>query len=163
MPTALAAGSALSIDSRTCRSAALRRSAALPRVGQWMLIVLMLIGAAPGGAGGGMKVTALFHLFRGTRRALRQQPGLRITGIAAVWIASYLLIVLPTLLALLVALPEIPADRIVFLAASAVGLVGLSHDPVSFAGPGLLHPLACDAPRSIDAAAGALVDGANDR
>src|SRR5205814_5063498 len=58
------------------------------RAAQWMLIVLMLIGAAPGGSGGGMKVTALFHFVRGVRRSLRREASLRITGIAATWIAG---------------------------------------------------------------------------
>ena len=96
----------------------------------------MLIGAAPGSAAGGMRVTSLFHLVRGTRRALNRERGLRITGIAATMIASYLLLVLATTLGLLATVPEIPGDRILFLAASAVGLVGLSHDYVAVQGPG---------------------------
>src|SRR5687768_6963536 len=51
--TALASGSALSIDSRSA-GLPLYSLGSLPRVGQWVLIVLMLIGAAPGSAGGGM-------------------------------------------------------------------------------------------------------------
>lgn len=133
--TALAAGSALSIDGRSA-GLPLYSLGALPRVAQWVLIALMLIGAAPGGAGGGMKVTSLFHLFRGTRRALGRAVGLRITGVAAVMIIAYLLIVLLTTLALLAAVPEIPGDRVLFLATSAVGLVGLSHDYVAIEGPG---------------------------
>src|SRR6185503_17569318 len=105
-------------------------------VSQWIVIMLMLIGAAPGSAGGGMKVTALYHLFRGTCRALNRQPGLRISGIAAVMITSYLLLVLATTLALLATIPEVPGDRVLFLAASAVGQVGLSHDYIAFEGPG---------------------------
>jgi trk system potassium uptake protein TrkH len=106
-------------------------------VAQWLLIGLMLIGAAPAGSGGGMKVTSLFHLWRGTRRALNREGGLRITGIAAAWIAAYLAIVFLTLLGLLATLPDMPADRLVFLAASAVGNVGLSHDPLAVTGGGL--------------------------
>jgi trk system potassium uptake protein TrkH len=135
--TTFATGSAMSIDGRSCGFPYISIGV-MARPAQWMLIGLMLIGAAPAGAGGGIKVTTLFHFGRGTRRALSSQPGERITGIAAVWIATYLLIVLVTLLALLAALPELPADRLVFLAVSAVGTVGLSHDPVSFAGPGLI-------------------------
>jgi Trk-type K+ transport system membrane component len=97
----------------------------------------MLIGAAPGGSGGGMKVTALFHLFRGVRRSLRREVGLRITGIAGTWVAGYFLILLLTLLGLLSTVGEMPADRLVFLTASAVGNVGLSHDPLALTGGGL--------------------------
>jgi trk system potassium uptake protein len=133
--TAVTAGSALSIDSRSAGLPLLSPSL-LPRASQWVLIVLMLIGAAPGSAAGGMKVTSLFHLVRGTRRALNRERGLRITGIASTMIASYLLLVLATTLGLLATIPEIPGDRLLFLAASAVGLVGLSHDYVALQGPG---------------------------
>ena len=132
---AATAGSALSIDSRSA-GLPLFSLGTLPRASQWVLIVLMLIGAAPGSAAGGMKVTSLFHLLRGTRRALNRERGLRITGIASTLIASYLLLVLATTLGLLATIPEIPGDRILFLAASAVGLVGLSHDYVALQGPG---------------------------
>jgi trk system potassium uptake protein TrkH len=131
----LAAASTLSLDSRTC-GLPFVTIGTLSRPAQWVLIALMLIGAAPAGTGGGMKVTALFHLFLGTRRALRGEKGLRITGIAAGWVGIYLLIVFLTLLGLLGTLPELPADRLVFLAVSAVGNVGLSHDPVSITGTG---------------------------
>ena len=135
LATVLAAGSGLSIDSRSA-GLPLYALGSLSRVSQWVLIVLMLIGAAPGSAGGGMKVTALFHLFRGTKRALNRQPGLRITGIAAVMIVSYLALVLVTTLALLATIPEVPGERVLFLAASAVGQVGLSHDYIAFQGAG---------------------------
>ena len=84
-----------------------------------------------------MKVTSLFHIWRGTRRALNREGGLRITGIAATWIGAYLAIVLLTLLGLLATLPDLTPDRLVFLAASAVGNVGLSHDPIAVTGGGL--------------------------
>jgi trk system potassium uptake protein TrkH len=133
MSTALGIGSALSLDSRSS-GLPLTPSGGLPRYSQWMLLALMLIGAAPGGAGGGMKVTSIFHLWRGTTGALRRGTSLRITGIAAVLIASYTLLIFLTTLALFAALPELPGDRVFFLAASAVGSVGLSHDPVAFEG-----------------------------
>jgi trk system potassium uptake protein TrkH len=132
----VALSSALSLDARTA-GFPLAAVGSLSRVAQWLLIGLMLIGAAPAGSGGGMKVTSLFHLWRGTRRALNREGGLRITGIAATWIAAYLAIVFLTLLGLLATLPDMPADRLVFLAASAVGNVGLSHDPLAVTGGGL--------------------------
>jgi trk system potassium uptake protein TrkH len=132
--TAAATGSALSIDARSA-GLPLRSLGGLPRFSHWMIIALMLVGAAPGSAGGGMKLTSLFHLFRGTRRSLQRVVGLRITGVAAVMVASYLLLVFATTLALLAALPELPGDRVFFLATSAVGLVGLSHDPIAYEGP----------------------------
>src|SRR5262249_28171719 len=77
--TRVALSAALSL---AARSAGLPFAAvgSLSRVAQWLLIVFMLIGVAPAGTGGGVKVTSLFHLWRGTRRALRGERGLRITG-----------------------------------------------------------------------------------
>ena len=130
----IVAASALSLDARSA-GFPIAIIGGMSRVAQWLLIVLMLIGAAPGGAGGGLKVTALFHFFRGTRRALRREGASRVTGIAATWIATYLLLVFITLLALLATLPEMAVDRLIFLAVSALGTVGLSHDPIALEGP----------------------------
>ncbi len=132
----IATASAFAIDGRSC-GLPLAPLSAIARASQWALIVLMTIGAAPAGTAGGMKVTALFHGWRGTRRALRREPGLRITGIAATWIVVYLLIVFTTLLALQASLPDVNTDRLAMLAASAVGNVGLSHEPVVTTGTGL--------------------------
>ena len=134
--TRVATASALSLDARTC-GLSFVTIGSLPRATQWLLIVFMMIGAAPAGTAGGMKVTALFHLGRGTRRALARERGLRITGVAAVWIVSYLALCFLTLIGLLATLPELPADRLVFLSVSAISNVGLSHDPVSVTGGGL--------------------------
>ncbi|HYO09262.1 MAG TPA: hypothetical protein VER17_09840 [Tepidisphaeraceae bacterium] len=133
---ALATGSALSIDGRTA-GLPLHAPAAMTRAAQWLLIALMLIGAAPGGTAGGVKVTALFHAWRGTRRALRREAGLRVTGIAATWILGYALLVFATVLGLLATLPEMAADRLLMLAASSVSNTGLSHEPVTLTGGGL--------------------------
>ena len=132
----IATGSALSIDSRTC-GLPLATIGSLSRPAQWVLIVMMMIGAAPAGTAGGMKVTAMFHGWRGTRRALRREGGMRITGIAATWIVGYVLIVFATFLALLASMPETSADRLAMIAASAVGNVGLSHEPLSVRGAAL--------------------------
>jgi trk system potassium uptake protein TrkH len=132
----LASGSALAIDSRST-GFPLVSIANLSRPQQWLLIGFMLIGAAPASAAGGMGVTVLHHFFRGAARALKRQPGLRITGIAAIWIVIYLILVGLTLLALLGTVGDQPADRLVFLAASSVGAVGLAHEPITITGPGL--------------------------
>jgi trk system potassium uptake protein TrkH len=158
--TALAAGSALSIDSRSA-GLPVYHIGGLPRASQWVVIVLMLVGAAPGSAGGGMKVTSLFHLVRGARRALNRDKGLRISGIATVMIASYLLLILATTLALLATIPEVPGERVLFLAASAVGQVGLSHDYIAFEGTGELRVVRRDAAGTGAADGDPLVGGAN--
>ncbi len=102
-----------------------------PRAMQWLLIVFMLIGASPGGTGGGMKATTFYVLFGGTRRLLAgQNPG-RGFGIAMSWVGMYLGMALGGLVLLLMAEPQMGADRVAFLAASALGNVGLAHDTLS--------------------------------
>ncbi len=133
----LASGSVFSINSRTC-GLPLASPSSLSRVSQWLLMVFMMIGAAPAGSGGGMKVTALYHAWQEKRRALRREPGLRINGIAGAWMIIYLAMLLATFLGLLASMPETSADRLALLASSAVGNVGLSNEPLSVTGPGLL-------------------------
>ena len=130
----------------SCSVAAVNtRSAGLPvqspavftAAGQWLLMLLMLIGAAPGGTAGGVKTTTLFQLGRGIRDVLAGRAPGRVTGIAVVWVAGYLLALFAGILLLLSTDPQMPADRVLFLCCSALGNVGLSHDPVSNTGPGL--------------------------
>jgi trk system potassium uptake protein TrkH len=134
---ALATGSAASIDARTA-GLPLVSITGMTRFAQWLIIALMMIGAASGSTAGGLKLTTVFELFRGTDRALRRQIPGRIFGIAVAWLGLYLLILAGTLLALLAVQPDLPADRLLFIAASAVSCVGLSHDPISMAGGGLV-------------------------
>lgn len=115
------------------------RSAGLPvgwlgdlsRPAQWMLAPLMLVGAAPGGAGGGLKVTTVLILAVGVWQVIRGRPPGRVFGIAAAWLAALLAIVGATFVMLLAYVPEMPADRLLMLAISAAGNVGRSHDAVS--------------------------------
>ncbi len=83
--TTLATGSTLSINSRSC-GLPLTSPAVVSRAAQWILIVLMSIGAAPGGTAGGLGVTTLYQAWRAIRRSLRQETGVRIGGIAITWI-----------------------------------------------------------------------------
>ena len=46
-------------------------------------------------------------------------------------------VVLAGFLLLVWTVPDLPADRSLFLAVSAVSNVGLSHDPIGITGPGL--------------------------
>ncbi len=134
---ALESASAASLNSRTA-GLPFEYVNAMPRTMQWALLVFMLIGASPGGTGGGVKTTALVRLTDGAVRALRRRPVSRGFGIAIVWLALYLFITLAGFLLLLSSEPDVPADRLFFLAFSAVSNVGLSHDAVSIAGNGLL-------------------------
>jgi trk system potassium uptake protein TrkH len=108
-----------------------------PRGMQWVVILLMLIGAAPASTGGGLKTTCLLELWRGTRRALASSPAGRIFGIAVVWLGLYLLLILITTMRLSASEPQLAADQILFIVTSAIGNVGLSPAPISITGDGL--------------------------
>jgi len=131
----------------SCSVAALNtRSAGLPfqspaaftAPGQWILIGLMIVGAASAETAGGLKITTLSQLWRGTRAVLSGAAVPRVFGIALVWCCAYLLLLFVGVILLVGSEPQIPGDRLLFLSASALGNVGLSHDPVSITGPGLL-------------------------
>lgn len=119
------------------RSAGFPFSSAVNSLVQWIILGLMLIGAAPAGTAGGMKVTTLAVLFRGTRRSLDGQSPGRSFGIAVVWTAIYLAMLAVALLVLLWTEPDIRPDNLLFLATSALGNVGLSIDPVTVSDAGL--------------------------
>ncbi len=110
---------------------------ALPRVAQWLLIPLMAIGAGSAGTGGGLKLTAVMALIDGTRRLLRGAAVTRVLGVVLLWIGIYFSIVAITLLLLLYFVPQLPGERLLFLAVSATSNVGLSHDPLSLTGAAL--------------------------
>lgn len=133
----LASCSVAAINTRTA-GIGFQSPAVFTAAGQWLLIALMLVGAASAGTGGGIKITTLWHLCTGTSRALSGRPVHRAAGIALVWAGAYLLALLVGLLLLVSIEPQIPGDRMLFLAVSAMGNVGLSHDPVAITGPGLL-------------------------
>ena len=112
--------------------------AAFTAAGQWLLMLLMILGASSAGTAGGLKLTTLWQLFRGTGDALAGRAAQRVTGIAAVWVGIYVGALLLGMIVLAEVQSQIPADRLLFLAISALSNVGLSHDPVSITGPGLL-------------------------
>jgi len=109
----------------------------LPRAAQWVLMVLMAMGASSAGSGGGIKSTTFVQLWRGVHNALHGRPVRREFGIAFVWVAIYFTIALAGLLTLLTLNSEIAADRMLFIVISALSNVGLSHNPIAMVGPGL--------------------------
>jgi len=120
------------------------RSAGLPlpmesfsRSGHWLLLGLMLLGATPAGTGGGLKVTILPVLLTGVRDVLARRTPPRTFALACVWLVSFGGIFFVAALALLSAQPQLAGDRVLFIAASAVSCVGLSHDPLAVTGSGL--------------------------
>ena len=132
----LASTSALVINSRSF-GLPVEYMTSLSRVTAWLVIGLMAIGAGSGGTAGGLKVTTLAELAAGFRQALRGERVPRSFGIALAWLGIYGLMLLIATLLMLSHQPEMPGDRVFFLAASAVSNVGLSHDPISVTGDGL--------------------------
>ena len=101
---------------------------AFPRAMQWFVMALMMIGAAPGGTGGGLKITTLAVLILGMRRLLRGESPGRSLGIAMSWLGIYLSILLLGLLMLLFVEPQLAGDQVLFMAISALSNVGLSYN-----------------------------------
>ena len=128
-----AGAAALAIDGQSSGFAT-AAVAELPAAGRIALIPLMLLGSAPSGTSGGLKVTTALILIVGVLRLCRGRGVGRTVGIAAIWLATLTALFFFTLLALLAALPQLPADRVALLAAGAVGNVSLSVDPITASG-----------------------------
>lgn len=120
------------------------RGAAIPvynasefsRHAQRILMILMLIGAGTAGTAGGLKVTTLFVLYRGTRESLASRPAGRLFGIAMTWLAILIGLFVLCYINLLRTVPDLDADRLLMLSISAATNAGLSHDRVSMANAG---------------------------
>jgi trk system potassium uptake protein TrkH len=110
---------------------------ALPQATTLILILVMIIGASSGGTAGGLKVTTLQVLSRGTVDTLAGRNAGRRFGIAIIWLLVYLGMLLLATVCLLLTEPDMKLDRTLFLAASALGNVGLSHEPVTTSTAGL--------------------------
>ncbi|HEX3359278.1 MAG TPA: hypothetical protein VHS31_20030 [Tepidisphaeraceae bacterium] len=133
---ALASSSAAAINARSA-GLPIEYAADFPRYVQWILILLMLIGAAPGGTGGGLKVTTVGQLLTGLRDIFAgRYPG-RIFGIAVIWLLAFLTLIFISLLLLLSTEPGLDADRLLFIATSAAANVGMAHDRIGIVGAGM--------------------------
>jgi trk system potassium uptake protein TrkH len=128
-----------SIEAINARSAGFNLESVndFPQVLSAVTVVVMLVGAAPAGTAGGMKLTSIAAVSRGIRDAFTGRPVRRIAGVAAVWILLYLALVGAVTIALLITEPEFQLDRTLFMAASAVGNVGLLHTPIEASPAGL--------------------------
>ncbi len=133
---AVALGSAESLNSRSA-GLPIGAFAALSRASQWIVLILMAIGACTAGTGGGIKATTLLVLVRDTGRLLSGRIVGRIFAAACAWFGIYLLILLATTILLVATQPQLSGDRVLFLAVSAASNVGTSHEPVSITGVGL--------------------------
>lgn len=131
----IASSSVAAVNSRTA-GLPFQYASAFPRAMQWLLMLVMMIGASPAGTGGGLKTTTVFELFRGTSRLVNsEQPG-RGFGIALTWLGTYLLLLLVGLLMLLGCESKIPGDQLLFMAISALSNVGLSHGQLAVSAGG---------------------------
>lgn len=104
---------------------------------QWVVIGLMLVGGIPASGAGGLSLITLAVIWKGLQRSFRNEVAGRAFAVAVTWSAMFLLLSGVAVLLLLALQPQMPADRAIFLAISAIGCVGLSHDPVSTTGVGL--------------------------
>lgn len=104
----------------------------LPRAAQWILMLLMALGASPAGTAGGLKLTAAYLLGRAAVRGLRDKRFAIETELAFRWFAIYAALIAVGLTVMLWAAPQTPTDRMMFAVVSAVSSSGLSHDPLSF-------------------------------
>jgi len=115
------------------------RGAAIPihnasdfsRQSQRILMILMLIGAGSAGTAGGLKVTTLFVLVRGTKHSLGRRTSGRLFGIALTWTAILIALIIACWINLLRTVPDLDTDRLLLLSVSAATNAGLSHDRVS--------------------------------
>ena len=133
---AVASSSILSVISRTGGFAYDLLNGA-PRAAQWIVALLMLVGASSAGTAGGLKTTTFHALFSGMRDVLKGRVAHRTFGIAATWFGAYVIIATAGFIILLNIEPQLPADRCLFITISALSNVGLSHDQVSIVGGGL--------------------------
>lgn len=133
---ALALASTEALNSRTL-GMPMEAFERLARPSQWIVLILMGIGANLGGTGGGLGAITLFIIARDSRRLLVGQTIGRSLGFACIWLGVYLAIVLTTTILLIADQPRAGADRMFFLAISAVSNVGTSHESVLLTRTGL--------------------------
>jgi hypothetical protein len=128
--------SQLSLDARSLGSGFVPPVAGGPTI-EWTAMGLMLLGAGPGGVAGGLSVLPIVILIGAARSSLRRGVVEPILGVAVAWIGLFLAALALLVLGLAATQPQLPGDRMLFLAVSALCNVGLSHDPVSLSREGL--------------------------
>jgi trk system potassium uptake protein len=101
-----------------------------PRLMQWFLIPLMMLGGCAGASAAGLKLNSLAEFFRGARQAASR----KITGhgfaIALIWLGIYLAIAIGCFACLLYTDPQTPGEQLLFNAISATSNVGLSQSTI---------------------------------
>jgi trk system potassium uptake protein TrkH len=137
LPRVLTNAAVMSIDARTAGMAVLPVYS-FPHTMAFLVMLLMAVGASPGGTGGGLKTTTVHELLTGPRRLLKGMPLSRTFGIAMTWLGIYVAGVLFFHAMLLWAEPQMAGDRVLFVTVSAMSNVGLSHDVLSMTRSSLL-------------------------
>lgn len=105
--------------------------AELPRASQWILTVIMFIGAGSGGLGGGLKAGTIATLITGTRKCLGGQSPGRGFGIALTWLGCYVGGIVLLAIVLIGTQTHIPADRLVIESVASASNTGLSFGNVA--------------------------------
>jgi trk system potassium uptake protein len=123
------ASSILSIESRTGGMAIYPIYRAGPAV-QWIVLVLMAIGASPGGSGGGLKTTTFAEICLGIRKILRGEKIGRSFGVAALWLGIYGGIVLASAMLISHVDPARAFDGALLNAVSGASNVGFSLNQI---------------------------------
>lgn len=126
----LSVSSVFSVQSRT-GGLAIAGVKDLTPPAQWIVVVLMLIGASPAGTGSGLKTTTVAQLARGTRKLLHGEAAGRSFGIAVAWLSMYLGLLLGAVLLLSHISANDPAENVLFDAVSAMSNVGFTSSPIA--------------------------------
>ena len=137
VPAAVATASRVAINARSA-GFPFEFVGELPAAAAVVLIVVMVVGGGPGGTAGGVKVTTVAAVAGGAWAAVRGRPAGRAFGLAVAVLLGYVGLILAAWSAFLLADPEVRPDRALFLAASALGNVGLSHERVSASHGGMI-------------------------
>lgn len=135
LPKVVTNGSIMSVDARTAGMSIVPVNKGPI---SFFVMLLMMVGASPGGTGGGLKTTTFYELITLPGRMLRGEPLSRTAGIAVTWFGIYLVALAVFQMLLLWAEPQMPGDRVLFITVSALSNVGLSHDNLSMTRSSLL-------------------------
>jgi trk system potassium uptake protein TrkH len=136
MRTALVIGSTEVLNNRSL-GLPLGTFGELARPTQWVVMLLMLIGACPAGTGGGIKATTFYVLARDSARLIRGEVVGRLFGLACLWAGIYLLATLLLTVFMVGNEPQAPEEQMLFLVTSAIGNVGTSPEPIAVTRPSL--------------------------
>ena len=110
----------------------------LPRLSWWCMAILMLVGAPPAGSGGGVRLLPLATVLG--HNQWQDEGGFAPAAIAraTAWLTLFGALFIAMFLLLMSAEPQLTTDRLVVMAAGALGNVGLTQDSISLSTSGLM-------------------------